>query len=473
MRWNYESCGLRSRFNMRPTIRHLLVMALGLANHVHPADADISAFRDQLESRLPPLLDRFRIPGVAVAVIHEGDVVFRAGFGFTDHGRTRPVTPATVFNAASISKSMSAVGAMYLTERRLLDLDRPVDGSIRGWQVPKQPDDPVTLRRLLAHTSGLSVGAIGTYVVGQATPSLVAELDGHDGRAGVHIRHPADEFNYSGGGYGVVQLLVEEATGLPFASFMTGEILEPLGMHHSSYRWDDSAEHAAVPHEGGLPVEPVTHVFEAAGSLQTTVDDMAKFLRFVLGVTDGPLAGGTLEVIQRKPFGLGFNVSTMFGRKVVAHGAGNRGWSGQFALFPELQAGIVILTNGSSGTDIINAVLYAWTRHLHQFDLGRVPTNDPEFPINLAPEAFERPIGSYRAPNGLVWEFRLVNGHLEVHADGANTRVYARNEDEFFIYPVSGSMSFRFEYGDDDRAIAAFVKARNDEAWTRMPRIED
>ncbi len=466
--------------NMRSAIPYLIILAFGVANTAHPADADIAAFRDELESQLPTLLERFRIPGVAVAVIHEGDVAFRSGFGFTDHRRTTPVTPATVFNAASISKSVSAVGAMYLTERGLLDLDRPVDGSIRGWKVPKRAGDTITLRRLLAHTSGLSVGAIGTYVVGQAMPSLVEELDGHDGRAGVHIRHPAGEFNYSGGGYGVVQLLVEEATRVPFASFMTEEILEPLGMDRSSYRWDDGAEQAAVPHEGGTPVEPVTHVFEAAGSLQTTVDDLTKFLRFILGVTAGPLAHDTVEAMQRGPYGLGFNLSTLHGRKVVAHGAGNRGWSGQFGLLPELRSGVVVLTNGSSGTDITNAVLYAWTRHFHQFDLGRVPTNDPEFPINFAPEAFERTIGSYRAPNGLVWEFRLVHGHghLEVHADGANTRVYARNrdrarsKDEFFIYPVSGSMSFRFEY-DGERSTAVLVKARNEDTWTRMPRLDD
>lgn len=368
----------------------IVVIQAGFAGNTYSAETtpDVAAFRAELDATLPAVLDRFRIPGTAVAVIHDGEVVFRAGF--TNHERTAPITPATVFNAASISKSVSAVGAMALVERGLLDLDRPIEGSIRGWHVPTSPfGDVLTLRRLLSHTAGLSVGAIGTYIVGTEMPSLTEELDGHAGRAPVTVRYPADEFHYSGGGYGVVQLLMTAATERPFTTFMRREILEPLGMHRSSYRWADVDEYAAVPHEGGRPVEPVTHVFEAGGSLQTTVDDLARFLLFVLGEADGPLAPETLDRMQRPPFGVGFNVSTLFGRRVVAHGAGNRGWSCQYGLLPDAKAGIAILTNGSSGTDITNTVLYAWTRHFHGFELGVVPTNEPEFAISHPPSSNE------------------------------------------------------------------------------------
>ena len=451
-------------------------LALSTSQLAYPADSrpNLDAFRLELAATLPVLLERFRIPGTAVAVIHDGEVVFREGFGFTSHSREIPITPGTVFNVASISKTVSAVGAMHLVERDLLDLDLPMEGSIRGWRIPASPTgSEITLRRLLSHTAGLSVGAIGTYIVGHPMPSLVEALDGSNGRGRVEARHPVDEFHYSGGGYGVVQLLIEEAVGRAFADFMKSEILTPLGMHSSSYRWAEIADTAAVPHEAGMAVEPVTHVLEAAGSLQTTIDDLAAFLRFVLGITDGPLDTATLDLMQQGPFGLGFNVSMMNDRKVVAHGAGNRGWSGQFGLFPEQASGVVILTNGSSGTDITNAVLYAWTRHFHHFDLGQVPANEPAFPIDVAPSILAQTVGSYRAKTGLVWDFRLVDGHLEVHADGANTRVYARTEDEFFIYPLSGSMSFRFEYDPDGKAIAALVRPRNGSNWARMPHVTE
>ena len=134
-------------------------------------------------------------------------------------GSDEPVTSETRFQAASISKPLSAMAALHLVQRGLLDLDANVNDALRSWQVPDNEhtrEQLVTLRGLLSHTAGLSVLGFRGYAAGEDVPTLRQVLDGKPPANSEPVRvmrEPGTSFSYSGGGYTVMQQLLEDVTG--------------------------------------------------------------------------------------------------------------------------------------------------------------------------------------------------------------------------------------------------------------------
>jgi CubicO group peptidase (beta-lactamase class C family) len=162
-------------------------------------------------------------------------------------------------------------------------LDRPVDGYLSGWHVPKSRFDAegVTLRRILRHTAGLSVHGFPGFAPDDRMPSLIELLKGKgtgDGAVRL-LQAPGQEWRYSGGGYAVAQLLLEEQTGEAFEAFMLENVLVPLGMTSSDYRWTPELEaRSATPYDRrGRPMYRNQFRAVAAAGLQTTPRDLARF----------------------------------------------------------------------------------------------------------------------------------------------------------------------------------------------------
>ena len=179
-------------------------------------------------------------PGLAVALVHHGQAVWAAGYGVADRTTGRPVTATTRFQAASLSKPVTAWGVLRLVESGRIGLDEPITGRLRRWRPPPSPFDAdgVPVRRLLNHTAGLSVhGYVGQTPNGPPR-SIAASLAGETGDSFPVqlLEAPGRGWLYSGGGYSVAQLLVEELTGRPFADYMQTEVPEPLGMTASSFQ---------------------------------------------------------------------------------------------------------------------------------------------------------------------------------------------------------------------------------------------
>ena len=156
-------------------------------------------------------------PGLAVALVHHGQAVWLAGYGVADRTTGEPVTAATRFQAASLSKPVTAWGVLRLVERGRIGLDEPVVGRLPRWRLPPSPFDAdgVTVRRLLSHTAGLSVHGYVGQNPDRPRSSIAASLAGEtgDGFPVELLEAPGRRWLYSGGGYSVAQLLVEELTG--------------------------------------------------------------------------------------------------------------------------------------------------------------------------------------------------------------------------------------------------------------------
>jgi hypothetical protein len=166
-------------------------------------------------------------PGLSVALVHHGQQHWAAGYGVADRTTGQPVTAVTRFQAASLSKPVTAWGVLRLVESGRIGLDEPIIGRLRRWRPPPSPfdTDGVTVRRLLSHTAGLSVhGYVGQTPdrpLASVASSLSAETG--DGFPVELLEAPGRGWRYSGGGYSLLQLLVEELTGRPFADLWVPE----------------------------------------------------------------------------------------------------------------------------------------------------------------------------------------------------------------------------------------------------------
>ena len=203
-----------------------------------------------------------------------------------------PVTPVTRFQACSISKPVAVLGMLRLVEQGVVDLDADVNDMLTSWRVPPNASwqPRVTLRQIASHSAGLTVGGFPGYARGAPLPTLTEILTGSApaNTAGIRVDTlPGVEFRYAGGGTMVLQQVLEDATGRPFAELMRELVLEPLGMSRSGYTQplpDELHGEAATAHGAdGMPVEGGWHVYPelAAAGLWTTPGDLA---RFAIGV---------------------------------------------------------------------------------------------------------------------------------------------------------------------------------------------
>ena len=275
-------------------------------------------FTRWMQQHVPALLADMKIPGIAVATIEGSVPGFAGGFGLADTATQRPVTKSTKFQLASISKSVTSWGLMKLVEQGRLDLDAPVENYLTRWHLPPSRFDHslVTAARLMSHTAGISLPGFKGYNPRHPEPTLEQILQGEvppldefqvkyskdwneepdidRERVPVHVEYPPGEKSiYSGGGYTILELLIEELSGTTFTEFMQAEILDPLGMRDSSfaYRQNSSPEFATPYNEEGVALPKYRLSARAAGGLNSTVVDLAKFACAEMSGPDGEAPG--------------------------------------------------------------------------------------------------------------------------------------------------------------------------------------
>lgn len=340
-------------------------------------------FINLLDEVVPLFQHEFQVPGSAVALIRQGDIIFKQGYGYSDADKRRPVTPETVFNVASISKSVAAWGILHLVEQEILEMDGPVEQYLTRWKLPDSRFDAagVTVRRLLSHTAGLSLHGYPGWGPDDELPVLEESLSGiTNGSGDVRlIREPGSRWQYSGGGYTLLQLLIEEVTGLSFDEYMRNTVLEPLGMLRSGFTPtpDILAGSSTAFNERGEPTPSPRFTAQAAAGLYTTVEDLAKFAAAAVTNTDGGKPGrGILNpetvTLMMTPapgtnniYGLGYSLQPFDeNRSAAGHSGANRGWHALFHILPDTGDGIVVVTNGSNGWIIHRQVYNYWVAWL-------------------------------------------------------------------------------------------------------------
>jgi CubicO group peptidase (beta-lactamase class C family) len=183
---------------------------------------------------LAEAMAEYHVPGVSIAYISHGKIAWVRSFGVLGIGG-EPVTPDTLFQAGSISKPMTATAALHLVQQGKLSLDADVNTSLVRWKLPtseKAEGKPVTLRELLSHTAGTNVHGFPGYAAGTPVPTTLQILDGAPPATNPPIRvenTPGKQWNYSGGGYVIIQQMITDTAQKPFAELLGEVVLKPYG----------------------------------------------------------------------------------------------------------------------------------------------------------------------------------------------------------------------------------------------------
>ena len=344
---------------------------------------DLQSFTERLDRDEARWRAAAEVHGASVALVRNGGMVWSTGYGQADAARGLPVTADTVFHMGSISKPVTAWGVMRLVEQGRLDLDVPVETYLTRWHLPASPfdSDGVTIRRLLSHSAGLSTQDY-SYLSIRPLPSVEESLAGDSGGANARSRpddvritmQPGQQFNYSNGGFTILQLVIEEITGETFSAYMQREVLDPLGMSRSTFQWraDMQASTAIEYDDAGEPMPNSLITERAAGGLYSTATDMARFMASGMPGPEGEVPGrGVLmpetfylmtaefTLPDQKTVSLGYEVETLNGATGIGHGGSNTGTSTQFLTLPDRGEGIVVLSN-SRDYAVTGVIMQAW-----------------------------------------------------------------------------------------------------------------
>ncbi len=337
-------------------------------------------------------MKRLNVPAVSIAVVHGRKLEWAKGYGLTGADGTA-VNPDTMFQAASISKSITAMAALNLVEQGRLSLDAPIRTELKSWTLPQNSftsQHPVTLRELLSNTAGTSVDGFDGYAAGQPIPTLTQILNGTKPANSAPIvveAVPGSEFRYSGGGFTIVQQMMIDATGKPFPQIMKTIVLDPTGMRSSTYEQPiDPAllMKVALPVDAhGKPIPGGSHIYPeiAAAGLWTTPSDLALWIIEMQNSLDGkanhvlsPEMTRTMltKVIgmPKEPdvgYGLGVALLTIGGKPAFTHGGRNEGYQCNYFAFKDGD-GAVVMTNSDNADALIHEIMtsiadvYGWPK---------------------------------------------------------------------------------------------------------------
>lgn len=368
-----------------------LTLALTGGAHAAPSAADeaaIAAYETHLttaDKTLAARMAELNVPGVSVAFIENGRVKWARAYGVATAGRPQPVTPGTLFQAASMSKAVAATAALRLVDQGRLSLDEDVNLRLKGWKVPDSPytaEKKVTLRGLLSHTAGLTVSGFPGYPAGKPVPTTVQILDGHPPANTPPVRswETPGSYAYSGGGYTVAQLMIVEAGGMPYPQALERLVLRPAGMRDAVFAQplpDRLVARAASGHGvRGVPIEGGRNTYPEYGAagLWTTPSDYGRFLIALQDAYIGrphallspaSIQAMTTPVDASAGYGLGLALGKRGGHPFIQHGGSNTGFQcNAFAFLDGSRQGLVVMTNGDGGgivaADIFRAVAQAY-----------------------------------------------------------------------------------------------------------------
>jgi CubicO group peptidase (beta-lactamase class C family) len=347
---------------LRHALRLLAMLALLAPLHAQQQPAPSALRRTHIEDTAARFMAARHVPGLAVAVVENGEYQWGSGFGFADLEGNVPASEHTLFRLASISKTLTAVGALQLWERGQLDLDAAVQKYCPAF--PGKPW-PVTTRQVLGHLAGIR------HYRTESEEDPEYGNTRHFGdtiEAGLDffkdeplLTPPGLHYHYSTQGYTLVACVMEGAARTAYADYMRRNVFIPAGMEQT--RADD--RFAIIPYRSRFYRQSPAGAIEnadfldssyklAGGGWLSSAQDMARFEVAILN--DKLLRQPTLELMwtQLKPadgskaddiYGLGWELHTLHGVRAVGHSGSQQGTSTAFLIAPAQRAGVVVLSN--------------------------------------------------------------------------------------------------------------------------------
>lgn len=316
-----------------------------------------------------------KVPGVSVAIFEDGNITFRNEYGVRDSDSKEKVDSLTKFQAASIGKTVTAIGILKLVETNNLDIDEDVNQYLKSWKVDYtrfSDSSKVTIRRLLSHTSGINMNEIKGYKKKDTIPSTVEILNGYGNTDKIKLDTiPGTGFYYSGGGYTVLQAMIEDISKMSFQKYFENEVFKPLKMDHSTFNQFPSGNVSSAHDQDGNPHPEDWIIYPelAAAGLWTTPSDLANLCIAIdnsySGKDNSFLSSETAKEMMKPvtkwsagEFGLGIMLRGTDENEFYFHtGSNPGGFRSMMIDLPKKKTGIVVLTNSDNGTSLYNEIV--------------------------------------------------------------------------------------------------------------------
>lgn len=437
------------------------------------------------DKTIEELMEDLGVPGITVAVIKDFDVHWAKGYGVADVETGAPVDTETMFQAASISKPVTAMAVLRAVQDGLFTLDDDINDILTSWELEGGEftrDRPVTPRSLHSHTSGLGDGfGFPGYDPSDPRPTVVQILDGHElSNVGPLFmeRPPMSLEEYSGGGVTLMQLALSDARGRPFAEIMRDDVLQPIGMTRSSFEQPISAandRNAARAHDGeGQSRGSKWHVYpeQAAAGLWTTATDLARFAievqKSAVGESNRVLSRTTVQEMLSPVgvggFAVGFAIAEMGEGWYFSHGGSNWGFVCTMLAHKVKGYGLVIMSNADGAGAVISEIsrriqiAYEWDSIADPAPRGYAPPVE-RTEVEVAEEVLETYVGEYELAPTFSITVTLEDGALFAQATGqSKLAIFAESDTKFFLRVVDAQISFT---KDDSGAVTGMILHQN------------
>lgn len=451
----------------------IIIGLIGCSRTAQPNAADISNIesglllpialkgQDNPHFKIADRMQEYRVPGASIAIVKNGQIAWSKAYGLADTETNLQIDTATLFQAGSVSKPVAALAALKLVEEGKLDLDEDVNTYLQSWKVAGNvftDSSKVTLRRLLSHTAGLTVHGFPGYTNSETMPSTLEVITGQGNTDSILVfQTPGSNWKYSGGGYTIMQLMVEEITGEAFDVYMDREILPALGMTKSTYSQPvnkDKEAHASAAYtwEGKMIDGRWNNYPEkAAAGLWTTPNDLARYAIKIQGILNGDTSGPisqemakTMVTAQLNNWGLGPSLSGEGDSLTFQHGGKNAGFTNVFAATAYQGTGVVIMTNADKGGQLMGEVMRSICA---EYDWPFMRQTEVE-PVAMPPNKLEAFAGTY------LWDPKgeTSNYFIElVVEDGGLVVVDTNNNERDLMLPLDSMGFIQTQTGDQMR----------------------
>jgi len=453
-----------------------IILALAIAVAVYaavatrPSTPDFQQRIDLLVDELEQQRQTHHVPGMAIAVVVDDQVVLTHGFGIADVEEETPVTPDTIFAIGSATKAFTSSLVGMLVDEGKMDWDDPVTEYLPYFQMDiasTNASDEITLRDVLSHRTGFT--RMGLLFAGGQIPIEEVLLDATGAEPYVSFR---EKFYYSNVLYMSAGVAAGKAEGTDWHTLVAERIFEPLGMNStttsiteaendsrlaSGYLWDEDLQDYEYK-----PMRNVDNI-GPSGSINSNVIDMAEWLR--LQLNRGEYEGHRLiseenlietwttqiDIAANVGYGMGWMIREWQGQLVVEHGGNVDGFSAQVAMLPESNIGFVLLANASVSTLPSSALNIVWDALLGEEQADGGTTED-----------YEPYLGNYIANFGTfkdeIFTVLVQNGRLAIDIPGQQVyELKDPDEEGKWYFVISSDIAVSFERDEDDNVIAMYM----------------
>nr|WP_321235084.1 serine hydrolase domain-containing protein [uncultured Psychroserpens sp.] len=399
------------------------------------------------------------ISGVSIAVMNNGIIEWAKGYGIADSLENRKVTTETLFQAGSISKPVAATRSLQLMEQGLIDLDLNVNTYLSSWKLPDNEfteKEKVTTRRMLNHSAGLTISGFLGYKKGETTPSIPEILDGKGNTGPVRVyKEPGGDWQYSGGGYTIMQLMITDIEQKQFPEIMQEYVLDPLGMKSSTYENPLPKAYHNIAATGynfdGTQVEGkwFTYPEMAAAGLWTTPSELILWGKEIQQIfqtqKDGLLKVQTVNEMLIPEHGEDQGLGPYVLKHIFGHGGSDEGFRADLTAWKETPNAVAIMVNSQKGNVIIKEILLSIVQ---EYSLQGINPRTRVFNEQSQKE-LGRFIGKYHFPEHGDAKISIKGNGLEFTGEIFTNPVFLLPETDSIFFNKNTGTYYRFQFEED------------------------